>query len=247
MVRYVRANTVKKSLENRIKLNQVRAQENKIGIHKWNVHKPEIWKFDDSVAKRFQQEALTNIPDYERVIDMCLEIVKSKYSKESTIVDIGSALGYTVDKLITSGFNNVIGIESSQSMIDNSKHKQSIILSETFPTDLFADVVLANWTLHFVVERKNYIQNIYNSLSDGGTFIISDKTSQTPEIKELYYDFKRANGVTDEYIYEKEQKLQGYMHPYPIEWYTETLKDIGFKNIQIINARLGFVTIYCEK
>ena len=33
-----------------------------------------MWEFNEEVANRFDQEAKTNIPDYERVIDLCLNI-----------------------------------------------------------------------------------------------------------------------------------------------------------------------------
>ena len=91
------------------------------------------------------------------------------------------------------------------------------------------------------------MKKFYNNLSDGGVLIISDKTVQSDVIKNMYYDFKRSNGLTDEYIYEKEAKLQGYMHQYTVDWYIDTLNQIGFKHTQIINSRLGFVTFYCEK
>ena len=108
------------------------------------------------------------------------------------------------------------------------------------------EFVMANWTLHFVKERKQYIQDIYNNMT-GGVFILSEKTTQTKEVKELYYNFKIANGVSLDYIKQKEQLLQGFMDLYPVEWYMQTLTEVGFKNIQILNARYGFVTFYCEK
>lgn len=204
------------------------------------------WEFDDVVAKRFQQEAITNIPDYERVIDMCLAIANHRHDKDSTIVDVGSALGYTIEKFNNDGYSDVYGVESSQAMRAASKYSSFVKLSDTFP-NWRAEFVMANWTLHFVNERKQYIQDIHNALIDGGTFVLTDKTTQTDDVKELYYNFKRSNGITDEYIYEKEQKLKGYMNLMSVEWYIDTLDEIGFKNIQIINARFGFVTFYCEK
>jgi tRNA (cmo5U34)-methyltransferase len=212
-----------------------------------NVTKLPKWEFDTAVASRFQEEAANNIPDYERVIDMCLDIANRRYDKESTIVDVGSALGHTIEKFNMAGYSDVYGVESSQAMRDNSKFKSFIDLSETFPKDWRANFVMANWTLHFVDERKQYIEDIYKALRAGGSFVLSDKTPQSDDIKEMYYEFKRSNGVSDEYIYEKEKKLQGYMNLLPIDWYLDTLKDVGFTNIQIINSRFGFVTFYCEK
>jgi SAM-dependent methyltransferase len=246
MVRYKKQKTTKTSLENKIR-QKVVLQRSVVSTENFKTKKPDVWKFDDAVAKRFQEEAKNNIPDYERVINMCLELANRKYNKECRVVDVGSALGHTMDKFISAGYTNTIGIEYSQDMMNNSSHSDKVILSDVWPTEIQADFVMANWTLHFVVERKDYLQNIYDSLSEGGTLIVSDKTAQTELIKELYYDFKRTNGVSNEYIYEKEQKLKGFMFPYTAEWYTDTLKDVGFKNIQVINAKLGFVTFYCEK
>lgn len=242
MVRYKRNSTVKFSLESKIK-NGIRSESAELIIPKFPEHK--LWEFDEEVASRFQQEAITNIPDYERVIDLCLEIVTNKFEKESTVVDVGSALGYTLDKFDSAGYN-VIGIESSEQMKNKSKHQDKVIISPVFP-QLSCDVVLANWTLHFINERKEYLQDIYRNLNQSGVLILSDKTTQSETIKKLYYDFKRANGISEEYIKQKEEMLKGYMNTLPAEWYIETLQEIGFMNIQIINSRFGFVTFYCEK
>ena len=248
MVRYEKRKFIRKnSLEHNIVNNVQRYQKSYININKVTINKAPVWEFDDSVAKRFQQEATTNIPDYERVLDMCLDIAKRKIPENSTVIDVGSALGHTIKKFKDAGFKDTFGIESSQAMIDNSSFQDKVTLSSTWPKEFRADFVMANWTLHFVNERKQYIQDIYDSLEPEGIFILSDKTPQTDDVKEMYYDFKRTNGVTDEYIYEKEEKLKGYMNLLPVEWYLDTLQEIGFKNIQIINGRLGFVTFYTEK
>lgn len=206
-----------------------------------------MWEFDDSVAKRFQSEAVNNIPDYERVISMCVDIARIRCNTESTIIDVGSALGHTIEKFNTAGYENVYGVEASQSMYDNSKYQVFIKVSDKFPSEWYADFIMANWTLHFVNDRKQYIEDVYNSLHRNGTFVLTDKTPQSYAIKELYYDFKRNNGVTDEYIYDKEQKLKGYMNLLPVTWYLDTLSEVGFTNIQIINSKFGFVTFYAEK
>lgn len=248
MVRYTKASgIVKNSLGHKITNNIQKFKPGYINKDNLTIEKAPVWEFDKSVADRFQAEALCNIPDYDRIIDMCLDIANRKYDQESVIVDVGSALGYTMAKFTDAGYINVHGVESSQAMIDAAEFSSSVILSDKFPSDFTCDMVMANWTLHFVNERKEYIQAVYNALNVDGTFILSDKTPQTPTVKELYYDFKRKNGITDEYIYEKEQKLKGYMNLLPIEWYMETLRDIGFKNIQIINGRFGFITFYVEK
>ena len=80
-----------------------------------------IWQFDESVAKRFQHEAITNIPDYERVISLCIDIVNNNYPKETKIVDVGSALGYTMDRFIQNGYTRE-RVEGINTLDDLSKY-----------------------------------------------------------------------------------------------------------------------------
>jgi hypothetical protein len=70
---------------------------------------------------------------------------------------------------------------------------------------------------------------------------------QSDIIKDMYYDFKRQNGVSEEYIRQKEKDLQGVMHSVPLEWYVSKLRMLRFKSVEILNADLGFVTMLCVK
>lgn len=205
-----------------------------------------MWQFDDDVANRFQAEAENNIPDYNRVINLCIDVVNKEFTHDSKVVDVGSALGNTLNEFIKAGYTNVIGVESSTNMIAKSLHKDKVLLSDKFP-NITADIVLANWTLHFVNEREEYIRSVYKNLNDNGVFILTDKTTQSESIKELYYDFKRSNGVTEEYIASKEIQLEGVLVTYPAWWYFDMLQLAGFKDVQILNSKYGFVTYYCKK
>ena len=198
------------------------------------------WTFDESVASRFQHEARTHIPDYARVIDMCLEYA-NRYNKDSTIIDVGSALGYTMYSFIRSGYINVYGVDSSKSMIDKSLYPEKTFHSHLFP-DLKCDLVLMNWTLHFIKDKKSYLSEVYKNLNVNGSLILTDKTVQSDYVKNMYYNFKRNNGVSDDYIYKKENLLKDYMHNETFEWYISSLNDIGFSKVEVINARYGFVT-----
>jgi len=208
--------------------------------------KDTIWKFDDTVASRFQFEAETNIPDYARVIDLCLEVANNYIKKDDAVIDVGSALGYTVDKFLKNDFKNTIGLDNSDAMYAKSLHQEKIIVSDQLPDQQFK-LVLINWTLHFIINKYEYLTDVFNKLEPGGFLILSDKTTQTEETKKMYYDFKRSNGITDEYIFAKEKKLKGYMYTVPATWYNSELEKIGFESVEVINAKLGFVTWLCKK
>lgn len=204
-----------------------------------------MWQFDEEVAKRFAAEARDHIPDYDRVIDMCVDIANKSMSKDSVIVDVGSALGATVDRFISAGYTNVYGVECSQEMIDKTLHPDRIIKDSSFPS-MQCDFVMANWTLHFVGNRIGYIKSIYQNMNSG-VFILTDKTDQSRLVKMLYYQWKQDNGVDPAYILQKEVDLEGVLITHNAQWYMDIMKEAGFKNIQIINSRFGFVTFYGEK
>lgn len=206
------------------------------------------WVFDGSVANRFQQEAETHIPDYNRVIDLCIDYTSKvfKSKKDIKVIDVGSALGNTMDKFIQRGYTDVVGVDNSQAMVDRSKYPELVTVSNTLPQGSY-NVVLANWTLHFVQERAQYIQDIYDNLQTGGFVIISDKMDHSMETEEMYYDFKRTNGVPEEVIQQKKKALIGVLTTKPLKWYLETLESAGFSDIQVINSRYMFSTIYARK
>lgn len=208
--------------------------------------KETMWKFDESVASRFQDEATNNIPDYSRVIELCLAVAQDTIKKDAAIIDIGSALGYTVDKFLKAGFTNVKGLDNSESMLAKTLHRDRIILADTLPNEKFK-LILMNWTFHFILEKFEYLTNLYEHLEPGGTLILSDKTSQSPQVMKMYYDFKLSQGVSQEYIDEKKKKLAGYMFPVPASWYHENLIKVGFTSVDVLNARVGFVTFVAKK
>jgi trans-aconitate methyltransferase len=203
------------------------------------------WKFDNSVADRFQHEANTHIPDYQRVIELCVQYCDNYYTKNSAIIDVGSALGHTLYSFTQLGFTNISGVESSTDMIEKSFLKQNVICSDAFPSNNY-DVVLMNWTLHFIQDKLAYLQSVYDNLNHNGTLILTDKVTQSTRMKEMYYNFKRNNGVSDEYILEKEARLRGYMHTENVQWYIDSLQSVGF-TVEILSARFNFVTFLCYK
>ena len=213
-------------------------------------HKPKNWKFDSEVAKNFDLIAEKNIPSYKKVINKSLLIAGRVFKNDLgiNIIDVGSAIGYTMDVFYKNGYINVFGVESSQDMIDSSLHKDKIILSEKFPKKKkFYNLVIANWTLHFVKERKKYLKDISDSLSTNGILILTEKMSVSDVVHDLYHDFKRSKGVSDKEIDRKRQAVENILITKSLQWYFKTLKDVGFKELEIVHADWCFVTLLCKK
>lgn len=207
------------------------------------------WEFDESVAVRFQDEARNHIPDYHSVIELCYNLVNDAFPdvKDIKILDVGSALGYTVDYFIKSGYVKTYGVEKSAAMATRSAHPRHIFQSDVLPINSKWDVVLANWTLHFIKSRYEYLRDIYQNLNPGGLFIMTDKMDHSNQLELMYYEFKKRNGVSSEEIEQKREALQGILVTKPIEWYIDTLEGLGFTNIEVVNSRYMFYTIYARK
>jgi trans-aconitate methyltransferase len=208
------------------------------------------WKFDDEVARLFDEIARTNIPHYEDVIWKCLAVAKEAFPDKTTakIIDVGSALGHTMEIFRGAGYAHVFGVDSSESMHAQSRVKKNLILSSTFPKEHGPfDLVLANWTLHFVKEREKYLSDIFAGMSQGGVLILTDKMESTKEKNAHYHAFKRAQGLTEEEIVAKAAAIEGILIPFPQEWYLETLPRIGFKNVAIIDEVWCFTTLRCNR
>ncbi|MEK7989736.1 MAG: class I SAM-dependent methyltransferase [Thiotrichaceae bacterium] len=201
------------------------------------------WKFDANIAQQFDRIARREIPDYLRVIDLCMRVIGKSKLQQPKIIDVGSALGETLKQLHQHGYENIYGVECSADMLAKSFDKATLIHSEQFPEQYAPfDYVINNWTLHFIPERLAYLEAIKRSLAAGGTLILTEKVSSSECTHELYYDMKRANGVSEEEIEQKRQQIEGVLVTSPFTWYIETLNRLGFEQIEIINANTAFIT-----
>lgn len=201
------------------------------------------WQFDKAAAENFATIARREIPDYERVIELSIQIIKRQATSNPKIIDVGSAIGTTLHALYEAGFNNLVGVDSSAEMLSRSFDKALLIESEKFPVEQGPyDVVIANWVLHFIKDREDYLQDIKNALQPGGILVLTEKVAGSQLANDLYHDFKRRNGMTEEQIEEKKQRLEGVLLPYPIDWYLTKLKALGFESVEIMNVNTVFVT-----
>ena len=207
------------------------------------------WVFDHDVADNFNDIAKKNIPDYEQVISKCMQILSKIGARNTRIIDVGCATGNTLRCLYEAGFTNLVGVDNSQAMLDAiNLPTVQLVLSEQFPVHKGPyDVVLANWTLHFIKNRQAYLTTIAAGLSDHGVLLLTEKTQSSKITQALYRDFKRSNGLTEEEIRIKEEQLSGVLVPYCVDWYTDLLSQLNFKEVEIINSKYGFVSFFAQK
>jgi len=213
--------------------------------------KRQQWAFDSTVAENFEQHARQHIPRYDEIIDQCVNICRSQFPDPNTkIIDVGCATGETIRRLNKAGYKNLVGVDASASMLDPVKHTPLAqwIHSENFPESSGPyQVVLCNWTLHFIQQKVEYLTAVYNSLEPNGLLILTEKTANGGIELQLYHDFKRSQGVSEQDINNKAYSVQDIMFVDSYDWYLEILNNIGFKDIKIINASPCFTTFMAVK
>lgn len=217
----------------------------------WSFTIPEKWKFDENVARTFSKHVRKHIPDYDKVIDLSVLACKTflKDTLHDRIIDVGCATGETIHRLYFHNCCNLIGVDSSQAMLDRCNQTQAFyICSNDFPIEHGPyNAVLCNWTMHFMQNKSDYLQKIYQGLVSGGMLILTEKTQNHGPALELYHKFKSSQGVSKEEIKSKAESLKDIMFINDIDWYTKTLTDIGFVDISIINAAPCFTSFLAFK
>jgi tRNA (cmo5U34)-methyltransferase len=204
------------------------------------------WKFDSNIAPVFVEHARQHIPNYEAVTNKCARYCALNLPRDSKIIDVGCATGYTLKKLHDSGFTNLHGVDNSEDMLRLTPPGIATYhVSEVFPSGQY-DMILCNWTLHFIKDKVTYLQSMYDGLRDGGAMILSDKTSKDERLIKMYHDHKLNMGVPEQLIEEKRRQIENVMFINSSDWYRSVLKELGW-TVDTIDADWCFTTFLCRK
>jgi tRNA (cmo5U34)-methyltransferase len=205
------------------------------------------WSFNKEVAEVYTLHVRQHIPNYDRVIDKSISICNRICSKQDSIIDVGCATGETLELFYNNGFRNLHGVDNSHDMLIKCNQNIAKFYNSSILPENTYKVVLANWVLHFIKDKELYLKNIYNNLDNSGFLILSEKTSNHNMLLDFYHDIKRQNGVSEDEIETKAQSLKDVMFICSVEWYLNILKQIGFKQIDIIDADWCFTSFLCQK
>lgn len=203
------------------------------------------WTFKGEIAKDFDKHVRASVPLYDTIQNLILGISYFFIRENSKVVDLGHSTGETILNLkrnINKPFK-IIGIDSSQKMIIEAKNKLSGINDvELINADIIdlklpkADLVISNLTMQFISikNRKKVINNIYNSLNEGGAFIMVEKVilprgDYQNIYTQLYSDFKERQGFNDKEIRDKDKSLRSVLVPLESNENKKILNSAGFK------------------
>lgn len=185
---------------------------------------------------------------WEKSYQTFAEILPEKCRK---ILDLGCGTGLELDEIWKKNPDiEVTGVDLCQSMLDKliKKHadkKFTAVCEDYFKYDFGHnkwDAVISFESLHhFLTERKKELYlKIYNSLKDGGVFILGDYIACCDEEEELlrseYLKRRKQSPIPDE-------RFVHFDIPLTLEHETEILKNAGFV-IEKISDEPDGVTIF---
>ena len=222
------------------------------------------FEFDEDVASVFDDMLSRSVPHYEDMLHLSTSFALKYAKKNSTIYDLGCSTATTLINIAQNSSKtlNLIGIDTSNAMLNRAKHKASaygidiqFIEDDIFNVDFEpADVIIANYTLQFIrpLQREELIRKIYNSLNEGSIFIFSEKVITDNKILnkqfiDEYYDFKKTQGYSEFEISQKREALENVLIPYSYEENKKMILDAGFSNFDCIFKWVNFATFVAIK
>lgn len=213
------------------------------------------WRFDGAVPGKFDSHVSRSIPGYEYGHDRVVEIATSILSRPTIAYELGCSTGVLTEKLAACAQHKdtkVIGIDPIVGMLEiasqrcegfsNVSFEKGDVLSFPYQPTLF---MVSYYTLQFVpmVNRRTAVQRIFDSLEDGGVFILFEKIyfndeTENSKMNEQYVLFKRSQGYTDEEIRSKSESLEGVLVPQTEFENKKMLDTAGFESIETIYSQM---------
>ncbi len=225
------------------------------------------FEFNEEVANCFDDMVSRSVPFYDEIHNIILDLANRYCSSNDLIYDLGCSTGTTI-QILNSFFKEreispkFVGIDNSPHMIKKAHEK--LAKSEASVKLLCGDIdnfefepakiIIMNYTLQFipVPKRERLLKKIYNALTSGGIFILSEKIK--PEcgefdqlITDLYYDFKRRNGYSELEIARKREALDNVLIPITPPEQMQLLNRGGFSKVETIFRWYNFACFVGQK
>ncbi len=203
------------------------------------------WNFKKKTVRTFDKHIFQSIPHYKMFHKSIVELSRYHIRDNSTIIDIGTSTG-TLLKSLYKKYNNktrqFVGVDIEKAMIKECKKRYKNYNIDFIKADAIkidyknASIITIVLLLQFMTkkERLNLLEKIYKEIDyDSCVFIVEKIVTRDTRLhdaySDLYYDFKRAKGLSDKEILDKNVALRGVMKLLDINEIENILKEIGFK------------------
>jgi tRNA (cmo5U34)-methyltransferase len=231
---------------------------------------PADFEFNIAVANVFDDMVTRSVPFYAEQQAMVREIARKFWIPGRAVYDLGCATGTTLVNLAADlpDAAPIVGLDNSPAMLDRAAARVAeagladrVELKAADLSGAPAALPLRNvglvtllWTLQFVppLRRDAVISWIYGGMAADGVLVVTEKTltgnSDTDRFFiDFHYDFKRANGYSEEELLRKREALENTLIPYRIEENLELFARNGFEIVETFFQWFNFAGFLCVK
>lgn len=218
-------------------------------------------KYDNTV---YDDDIRRSIPGYEIMHNKLDEFI-AKFSKTTPILkmlELGIGTGISSERILKILPNaSLVAVDFSEQMMNGAKdrlknYKVEYLLGDysevTFDKDF--DLIVSIISIHHqsTAGKKELFKKIYESLNHGGVFIFGDIVTTIDKHKAAYNDAKHFHHLVENARNDKSLEEWAYHHrflniPEPIETQLEWLKQLKFKNIEILFEKFNTALIVAQK
>jgi len=227
----------------------------------------EDFTFNKHVADVFDDMLNRSVPFYSAVIDAIAELVRRHVPPGSKVYDLGCSTGTTLLELarrLDDMELHYTGIDNAPAMIEKAARKAEMYsksavirfieddITSALPTD--ADVIICNYTMQFIrpPARSGFVRRIYDSLSEGGLFVVSEKIINHDKklnraFIDMYHRFKKQKGYSELEISAKREALENVLVPFSIQENLDLIRQAGFPTVETFFQWCNFASFIAIK
>jgi tRNA (cmo5U34)-methyltransferase len=212
---------------------------------------PGAWRFDKQVSKSFDSHVRKSVPFYDEIQRMVVELSEYFVRDQSVVYDLGSSTGTTLINLGEAHKEKknvqMIGVDLSESMVKEARKRVKLPNVRFFHKNIMdidfsppGNFIISLFTLQFLTlaERRELLAHAIEGMVEGGGLLVLEKTrAENPFFEdiwmELYWDFKRRQGLTAEQILNKANSLRGVLNPLTTEENLDLFYQSGFGRAEV--------------
>ncbi|WP_461254941.1 class I SAM-dependent methyltransferase [Treponema sp. R80B11-R83G3] len=200
-------------------------------------------------AEEFDKTILKLIPHYNEMIEALVLAIPFEKNKQINDIDLGCGTG-TIAHEVKTAFPNahISCLDIAENMIKMSQIKLGENINYyvndfyKFNFDKKYDVVISSLALHHLAndeDKKMFYRKIYDALTDNGVFYNADLVlASNSHLQDLYMakwkSFMEKNVPLDEIENKWIEKYKAEDRPTSLMNHINWLKEIGYKNIDIV-------------
>lgn len=215
-------------------------------------------------APTFDAHISSSIPGLNLLGEQCVKLSRRFIQDGSTVIDVGCSTGKLLDAVRRYNIKarssvRYVGIDIEPKFQDQWDRRRGANLHfEVGDIREFSDyrslsLAISAFTLQFLPEpdKMPLLRRLHSGLRDGGATIIAQKAlASTARLQDAltfpFYDHK-AKYFSAEDILRKEQELRGQMTLWSEDELRSKLREVGFREIELIWASFPFIAMLALK